>query len=286
MSESPSQDVAVTTKNPNIIKRMYQWVLHWAETPYGTPALFGLSFAESSFFPIPPDVLQIALSISKPKRSFYYATVSAIASVLGAILGWYIGYALWAGGLEYFFLHYVPGVDKEGIGMVQDLYAAYGFMIILVAAFTPIPYKLFTITAGMGGNDQPASSHCRFDLWALCPVLPRGHVYLLLRAHGETLHRQVLRAGYHRFHDPPDRWFCAHQVRVALTTPVHMVSVLSCLLKGIIALNRDDYVWPGKWLVTVRFLRCQALLHHLLFLRNQRPRFEEPIDGRYDNEGE
>ena len=152
MSESPNQDVADTTKKPNIIKRMYLWVLHWAETPYGTPALFGLSFAESSFFPIPPDVLQIALSISKPKRSFYYAMVSAIASVLGAILGWYIGFALWAGGLEYFFLNYVPGVNEESIAKVQGLYAAYGFMIIAIAAFTPIPYKVFTITAGMGST--------------------------------------------------------------------------------------------------------------------------------------
>jgi membrane protein YqaA with SNARE-associated domain len=152
MSESSSQVMAADTKKPNIFKRMYLWVLHWAETPYGTPALFGLSFAESSFFPIPPDVLQIALSISKPKRSFYYATVSMIASVLGAILGWYIGYALWVGGLEYFFLNYVPGVDEEIIAKVQGLYAAYGFMIIAVAAFTPIPYKVFTITAGMGGT--------------------------------------------------------------------------------------------------------------------------------------
>jgi membrane protein YqaA with SNARE-associated domain len=58
------------------VRRLYDWVLHWAETPYGTPALFVLSFSESSFFPIPPDVLQIALSVSKPKRAFYYAAVS------------------------------------------------------------------------------------------------------------------------------------------------------------------------------------------------------------------
>ncbi len=149
MSESPSQEVAATTKKPNIVKRMYLWVLHWAETPYGTPALFGLSFAESSFFPIPPDVLQITLSIAKPKRSFYYALVSLIASVLGAILGWYIGYALWHGGLEQFFVAYVPGVTEESIAKVQGMYVAYGFMAITVAAFTPIPYKVFTITAGM-----------------------------------------------------------------------------------------------------------------------------------------
>ncbi len=154
MSESPSQDTAATARKPNILKRMYLWVLHWAETPYGTPALFGLSFAESSFFPIPPDVLQIALSISKPKRSFYYAFVSVIASVLGAILGWYIGYALWA-GLGPFFMDYVPGVNQANFDKVEKLYVAYGFLAILVAAFTPLPYKVFTITAGIFGVSLP-----------------------------------------------------------------------------------------------------------------------------------
>jgi membrane protein YqaA with SNARE-associated domain len=148
MSESPSQDAAGTARKPNIFKRMYLWVLHWAETPYGTPALATLSFAESSFFPIPPDVLQIALSISKPKRSFYYATVSMVASVLGAILGWYIGYGLWA-AVGPFFMEYVPGVNEENFAKVQSLYTGYGFMAITVAAFTPLPYKVFTIAAGV-----------------------------------------------------------------------------------------------------------------------------------------
>ena len=80
-------------KRRSILRRLYDWVLHWAETPYGTPALFAISFAESSVFPIPPDVLQIALSVSRPRRSFYYALVSAVASVLGGIFGWLIGYA-------------------------------------------------------------------------------------------------------------------------------------------------------------------------------------------------
>ena len=148
MSESLGQDHTHTTKRPNIVKRMYLWVLHWAETPYGTPALFVISFAESSFFPIPPDVLQIPLSISKPKRSFYYATVSMIASVLGAILGWYIGYGLWA-ALGPFFMAYVPGVTQDNFDAVEGLYNAYGFMAITVAAFTPLPYKVFTIAAGI-----------------------------------------------------------------------------------------------------------------------------------------
>ena len=139
---------SVQTKRPGLVKRLYLWVLHWAETPYGTPALFGLSFAESSFFPIPPDVLQIALSISKPRRSFYYAAVSVVASVLGAILGWYIGWGLWA-ALQDFFYAYVPGVNEKNFEIVQGLYNEWGFMAILIAAFTPIPYKVFTIAAGV-----------------------------------------------------------------------------------------------------------------------------------------
>jgi len=154
VSDSSDSEATQAAAKPNIVKRMYLWVLHWAETPYGTPALFGLSFAESSFFPIPPDVLQIALSISKPKRSFYYATVSMVASVLGAIVGWYIGYALWA-GLGQFFMDYVPGVNQENFDAVEGLYTAYGFLAITMAAFTPLPYKVFTIAAGIFGVSLP-----------------------------------------------------------------------------------------------------------------------------------
>ena len=72
----PPSPSAGAVRKPNVLRRLYQWVLHWADTPYGTPALAAISFAESSFFPIPPDVLQIALSVSRPKRSFYYAAVA------------------------------------------------------------------------------------------------------------------------------------------------------------------------------------------------------------------
>ena len=145
-ADPPPTDV--TAKPPGLLKRLYLWVLHWAETPYGTPALFLLSFAESSFFPIPPDVLQIALSVSKPKRSFYYAAVSGLGSVLGGLAGWIIGFAFWAvvGG---FFFAYIPGVTEENFAKVRDLYQANAFLALLGAAFTPIPFKVFTISAGV-----------------------------------------------------------------------------------------------------------------------------------------
>jgi membrane protein YqaA with SNARE-associated domain len=144
----PPEPPGKTPRRAGLLKRLDHWVLHWADTPYGTPALAVLSFAESSFFPIPPDVLQIALSVSRPRRSFYYATVSAVASVLGGIAGWYIGRFLWSGVDDFFFDH-VPGFSHANFERVQRLYGDNAFLAILAAAFTPIPYKVFTITAGV-----------------------------------------------------------------------------------------------------------------------------------------
>jgi membrane protein YqaA with SNARE-associated domain len=135
-------------RRENLLRRLYHWVLHWAETPYGTPALFTISFTESSFFPIPPDVLQIALSVSKPRRSFFYAAVSSVASVLGGILGWFIGFVLWS-AIGDLFISYVPGMSQENIDHVGKLYRDNSFVAIFAAAFTPIPFKVFTVSAGI-----------------------------------------------------------------------------------------------------------------------------------------
>jgi len=148
----PEASETVTVQGPlkkeNVVRRLYRWVLHWADTPYGTPALAAISFAESSFFPIPPDVLQIALSVSRPRLSFYYAMVSAVASALGAIAGWYIGHWCWAGMSEFFF-NYVPGFTTQTFEKVQLKYEQNAFVAIFGAAFTPIPFKVFTIAAGV-----------------------------------------------------------------------------------------------------------------------------------------
>ncbi len=132
----------------NLLRRAYRWVLGWADTPYGTPALVAISFAESSFFPIPPDVLHIALSVGQPRRSFYYAAISSVASVAGGVAGWYIGAALWA-VVGSFFFNYVPGFSEANFNHVRDLYHGNAFWAIFAAAFTPIPYKVFTIAAGI-----------------------------------------------------------------------------------------------------------------------------------------
>ena len=160
-----------TSPKKNIVRRLYDWVLSWAETRYGTPALFILAFMESSFFPIPPDVLQIALSAGKPKRAFWYASVSLIGSVLGAILGFYIGYVFWATTKNFFFSYLFSEVI---FNRVVELYHGNAFLAIFMAAFTPIPYKVFTIAAGV----------CRVPLLTLliASIVGRGGRFYLVAA--------------------------------------------------------------------------------------------------------
>jgi membrane protein YqaA with SNARE-associated domain len=134
-------------RRPHALRRLYAWVLHWADTPHGPRALAAISFAESSFFPIPPDVLQIALSVSRPRLSFWYASINAVFSVVGGVAGWLIGSFLWHAVDEVFFT-WVPGVTPELFEHVKALYLDNAFLAILTAAFTPIPFKVFTLASG------------------------------------------------------------------------------------------------------------------------------------------
>jgi len=133
-----------------IVRRIYDWILPWAETPYGSPALFLLAFCESSFFPVPPDVLLIALGVSRPRRSLYYAMLCSVGSVIGGLLGYTIGLQL--------FQHFGRPILEfygamEQFQYVQDLYRQYDYWAISIAGFTPIPYKVFTIAAGVAKID-------------------------------------------------------------------------------------------------------------------------------------
>jgi membrane protein YqaA with SNARE-associated domain len=129
------------------LRRLYLWVLSWADSPYGMAGLAGISFAESSFFPIPPDVLQIALSVSRPQRAFLFAAISTVASVAGGALGWAIGWGLWQATSSFFF-DWIPGFTEEHFAFVEQQYQANAGIAIFAAAFTPIPFKVFTIAAG------------------------------------------------------------------------------------------------------------------------------------------
>lgn len=133
---------------PNSIRRLYDWTLSWADRPGGKRAMVGLSFIESSFFPIPPDPLLMALCFGKPKDWWKYALWCSIASVAGGVFGWWIGMTFWQ-ATETFFFKMVPGFTPELFAMVQEKYNENAFLAILTAAFTPIPYKVFTIASGV-----------------------------------------------------------------------------------------------------------------------------------------
>ena len=121
---------------------MYDWVLSFAHHKHATLALFLLSFAESSFFPIPPDVLLGPLCLGNRKKSMWFATVTMVASVLGALLGYVIGYFLIDLALM------IPGITQDAMNKLAGEFEERGDLWVFVAALTPIPFKLLTITAG------------------------------------------------------------------------------------------------------------------------------------------
>jgi membrane protein YqaA with SNARE-associated domain len=126
-------------------RRLYDWVLHWAETPHGAVALFALAFAESSFFPIPPDVLLIALVLGARQRWARFALLCTAGSVVGGVAGYGIGAGLMETvGHPIIRLYQLEGYYQR----VQELYAEYDYWVVFTAAFTPIPYKVFTIASG------------------------------------------------------------------------------------------------------------------------------------------
>jgi len=158
---------ARATRNP--IRKLYFWTLHWAATPYAVPALFALSFAESSFFPVPPDVLLMAMTFSTPRRWARYAFWCSVASVLGGMLGYFIGWALWD-TVGKPIVEFYRG--EAVMAQVQGWYSQYGFWGVLVAAITPIPYKVFTIASGW--------FHFDFWLFLLASALGRPFRFFLV----------------------------------------------------------------------------------------------------------
>lgn len=156
-----------------MMRRLYAWVLHWADTPYALPALVVIAFAESSFFPIPPDVLLIALCMGRPERSFRFAFWCSIASVAGGMFGYLIGYSAEPLGRWIIFdlLHQGAAWD-----VVARLYGENAFWAILTAAFTPIPYKVFTIVAGVFHEQVP------FETLVAASVIGRSARFFLVAA--------------------------------------------------------------------------------------------------------
>jgi membrane protein YqaA with SNARE-associated domain len=137
---------SVATGRPNILRRLYNWTVAWADRPGGSWALFVIAFAEASFFVVPPDVLLIALSVGKPRAALRFALICSIGSVLGGMAGYAIGAGAWHLTRDLF----IPWVFSQAIfDQVGELYRGNAFLAILTAAFTPIPYKVFTVAAGV-----------------------------------------------------------------------------------------------------------------------------------------
>lgn len=128
-----------------MIKRLYDWVLGWADRPGGIWALFILAFCESSFFPIPPDVLLIALAVGAPEKSFRFALIASLGSVLGGILGYIIGWQFMGIAGDKIIAFYGLG---HQVDYIATLFRQWDAWAVAIAGFTPIPYKLFTISAG------------------------------------------------------------------------------------------------------------------------------------------
>lgn len=128
------------------LRRAYHWMLAFADKPHAERALFGLSFIESSFFPIPPDPLLMAMGAAKPQRALRYAAITTVGSVLGALLGYAIG-ALLMDTVGKWLLD-LYDADRAVWGKIQAWYDEHGVLALLVAAISPIPYKVFTIASG------------------------------------------------------------------------------------------------------------------------------------------
>lgn len=179
-------------KRPHIFKRLYYWVLHWAHTPYAGLALFVMAFTESSFFPIPPDPLLMVMALGNRKKAFRYATICSVSSVLGGVLGFVIGFFL---------------MQSVGAWIIDffDVWDEFNFMVRILkdwlvvgvfgAAFTPFPYKVFTIASGVVASQRPDEMWSIFFWFMAASTIGRaGRFFLvaaLIRKYGDQIHTLI-----------------------------------------------------------------------------------------------
>lgn len=166
-----------------VFSPLYDRVLRWAAHPHAPWYLGGLSFAESSFFPIPPDVMLAPMALARPKRAWRFALITTVASVAGGLLGYFIG--LFA--LEAIETLLQQWGYWEGYLRAREWFDRWGFWAVFLAGFSPIPYKLFTISAGALVMNLP--------LFVLASLVGRGaRFYLvagLIRLGGERMERRM-----------------------------------------------------------------------------------------------
>ena len=162
------------------LRNLYDWVLKWSNSKYG-PLMLGLmAFAEASFFPIPPDVLLIPLALGLRAKALRLAFICSLGSILGAIFGYVIGSYLWWEGVNQFswlarlFFDVIPGFTPEIFYSIQAKYEIWNFWVVFTAGFTPIPFKVITISAG--------AFDINFILFVIASTLSRSARFFLLSA--------------------------------------------------------------------------------------------------------
>ncbi len=152
-----------------IFSAMYEWTMKAARHKYASYYLSFMSFAESVFFPIPVDIMLAPMSLAKPKKAWYYAMLATVFSVIGGIVGYYLGYALYDSFVQ-------PIIESVGyqdkLLTAESWFKNYGIWVVFIASFTPIPYKVFTITAGI--------MHMAFLPFVIVSIIGRGLRFFLV----------------------------------------------------------------------------------------------------------
>lgn len=179
-------DAAIPRRGDGPTKRLYRWTMGLAEKPSAPLALGIIAFCESSFFPLPPDVILVPMSLARPRRAWLYALICTVGSVLGALLGYAFGALLYASVGRW--LIHLYGYDTK-IDALRSFFAHWGWAFILVKGLTPIPFKLVTIFCGLVNYNLP--------LFVLLCTVTRGARFLvvavLLNLFGETIKRWLER---------------------------------------------------------------------------------------------
>jgi len=167
-----------------MLRRIYDWFIAAADKPYALWIMAAVSFAESSFFPIPPDVMLLPMSLARPKRAWFFAAICTVSSVAGGVVGYAIG-ALLYDSIGQWLMHIYNLTDK--VETFRQSYAEWGAVIILLKGLTPIPYKLVTITSGFAG----------YNIWLfiLCSIVARGGRFfvlaVLLNRYGDVIRHEL-----------------------------------------------------------------------------------------------
>ncbi len=228
------------------LRRLYEWVLHWAETPYGEPMLGFLSFIESSFFPIPPDVLLIPLAISRPRRAFRYALITVVTSVLGGMLGYAIGMFLWESvGIR--IIQFYNLMDQYYV--FREWYDRNVLAVTFLAGLTPLPYKVFTIAGGV--------MEANFLLFVLGSITSRGIRFFMEAVFcyfGDFLSEKVFRMP---IKDAIDKWLNPLAVAFAVLLVAGFLVIRYVLPHGTIDISTQAAV-STLGSVQVRFFSEQV----------------------------